>query len=180
MQPFYLYGRLTTVLEQGARAHGQIPWLELYYPRGFMSWGVSGSPCASTCSRSFPSWNAGDAQNATLPSSTRWPTPSRTQKRQHRTQQASTAGAPATCPSTAAPSPNFPSNPRPGTRRSTPRATWMNARSSSPGAHRFQETRTSFSSAGITTKAGCSPGTSQVTTLASRQASSWGSKTGEP
>ena len=38
MQPFYLYGRLTAVLEQGARAHGQIPWLELYYPRGFLPW----------------------------------------------------------------------------------------------------------------------------------------------
>ena len=38
MQPFYLYGRLIAVLEQGARAHGQIPWLELYYPRGFLPW----------------------------------------------------------------------------------------------------------------------------------------------
>ena len=38
MQPFYLYGQLTAVLEQGARAHGQIPWLELYYPRGFLPW----------------------------------------------------------------------------------------------------------------------------------------------
>ena len=32
------YGRLTAVLEQGARAQGQIPWLELYYPRGFLPW----------------------------------------------------------------------------------------------------------------------------------------------
>ena len=38
MQPFYRYGRLTAVLEQGARAQGQIPWLELYYPRGFLPW----------------------------------------------------------------------------------------------------------------------------------------------
>ena len=38
MQPFYLYGRLIAVLEQGARAQGQIPWLELYYPRGFLPW----------------------------------------------------------------------------------------------------------------------------------------------
>ena len=38
MQPFYPYGRLIAVLEQGARAHGQIPWLELYYPRGFLPW----------------------------------------------------------------------------------------------------------------------------------------------
>ena len=38
MQPFYLYGRLVAVLEQGAQAHGQIPWLELYYPRGFLPW----------------------------------------------------------------------------------------------------------------------------------------------
>ena len=38
MQPFYLYGRLTAVLEQGARSQGQIPWLELYYPRGFLPW----------------------------------------------------------------------------------------------------------------------------------------------
>ena len=36
MQPFYLYGRLIAVLKQGALAHGQIPWLELYYPRGFL------------------------------------------------------------------------------------------------------------------------------------------------
>ena len=35
MQPFYLYGRLIAVLEQGARACGEIPWLELYYARGF-------------------------------------------------------------------------------------------------------------------------------------------------
>ena len=35
MWPFYLYGRLIAVLEQGARAHGQVPWLEQYYPRGF-------------------------------------------------------------------------------------------------------------------------------------------------
>ena len=38
MQPFYLYGQLIAVLEQGARAQGQIPWLELYYPRGFLPW----------------------------------------------------------------------------------------------------------------------------------------------
>ena len=38
IQPFYRYGRLTAVLEQGARAQGQIPWLELYYPRGFLPW----------------------------------------------------------------------------------------------------------------------------------------------
>ena len=38
MQPFYLYGRLIAILEQGARAQGQIPWLELYYPRGFLPW----------------------------------------------------------------------------------------------------------------------------------------------
>ena len=38
MQPFYRHGRLTAVLEQGARAHGQIPRLELYYPRGFLPW----------------------------------------------------------------------------------------------------------------------------------------------
>ena len=38
MQPFYRYGRLIAVLEQGARAQGQIPWLELYYPRGFLPW----------------------------------------------------------------------------------------------------------------------------------------------
>ena len=37
-----------------------------------------------------------------------------TQESHPRTQQASTPGAPATCPMTAAPSPNFPSNPRPG------------------------------------------------------------------
>ena len=38
MQPFYLYGQLIAVLEQGARAQGQIPWLELYFPRGFLPW----------------------------------------------------------------------------------------------------------------------------------------------
>ena len=38
MQPFYLYGQLIAVLEQGTRAQGQIPWLELYYPRGFLPW----------------------------------------------------------------------------------------------------------------------------------------------
>ena len=32
------YGQLIAVLEQGARAQGQIPWLELYYPRGFLPW----------------------------------------------------------------------------------------------------------------------------------------------
>ena len=35
MWPFYLSGRLIAVLEQGARAHGEVPWLEQYYPRGF-------------------------------------------------------------------------------------------------------------------------------------------------
>ena len=29
---------MIAVLEQGARAQGQIPWLELYYPRGFLPW----------------------------------------------------------------------------------------------------------------------------------------------
>ena len=33
--PFYLYGRLIAVLEQGARAHGEVPRLEQYYPRAF-------------------------------------------------------------------------------------------------------------------------------------------------
>ena len=37
MWPFYLYGRLIAVLEQGARAHGEVPWLKQYYPRGFFS-----------------------------------------------------------------------------------------------------------------------------------------------
>ena len=36
MQPFYLYGRLIAVLEQGARSHDDIQCLELYYPIGFM------------------------------------------------------------------------------------------------------------------------------------------------
>ena len=35
MWPFYLYGRLIAVLEQGARAHGKVPWMEQYYPREF-------------------------------------------------------------------------------------------------------------------------------------------------
>ena len=35
MWPFYLYGRLIAILEQGARAHGEVSWLEQYYPRGF-------------------------------------------------------------------------------------------------------------------------------------------------
>ena len=35
MWPYYLYGRLIAVLEQGARAHGEVPWLEQDYPRGF-------------------------------------------------------------------------------------------------------------------------------------------------
>ena len=38
MQPFYLYGRLIAVLEQGARGHDDIQWLELYYPIGFLPW----------------------------------------------------------------------------------------------------------------------------------------------
>ena len=33
MWPFYLYGRLIAVLEQGARAHGEVPWLKQYSPR---------------------------------------------------------------------------------------------------------------------------------------------------
>ena len=36
MWPYYLYGRLIAVLEQGARTHGEVPWLEQYYPRGFL------------------------------------------------------------------------------------------------------------------------------------------------
>ena len=43
MTPFYLYGRLIAVLEQGGRGHDDIQWLELYYPRGFFPWvGLTG------------------------------------------------------------------------------------------------------------------------------------------
>ena len=34
MTPFYLYGRLIAVLEQGGRGHDDIQWLEQYYPGG--------------------------------------------------------------------------------------------------------------------------------------------------
>ena len=150
-------------------------------PKGLPALGrPSATPCETTYSQSYHSWNAGNAPSATSSSSTHWPTPWKAPKSQHRTQQASTPGAPVTCPTTAAPSPNFPTNPRPGTHRCTPRATWLNARPSSPSAQHFQRTRTCSSSAGTTTRTGSSPGTSQVTTLASRQGSSWGSKTGEP
>ena len=42
------YGQLIAVLEQGARAQGQIPWLELYYPRGFLPWLGLHEPPAKT------------------------------------------------------------------------------------------------------------------------------------
>ncbi len=44
MQPFYVYGRLIAVLEQDARACGEIPWLELYYARGFFPAAGLGEP----------------------------------------------------------------------------------------------------------------------------------------
>ena len=34
----YVCGQLIAVLEQAARLHGEIPHLELYYPRGFLPW----------------------------------------------------------------------------------------------------------------------------------------------
>ena len=56
------------------------------------------------------------------------------------------------------PKPELPHNSTPRARRCTPRATLLNAGPSSPSARRCQETRTSFSSAGTTTRTGCSPG----------------------
>ena len=57
------------------------------------------------------------------------------------------------------PKPELPLKSTPRARRCTPRATLKNARPSSPSAQHFQRTRTCSSSAGTTTKAGCSPGT---------------------
>ena len=170
MQPFYRYGQLTAVLEQGARAQGQIPWLELYYPRGFLPWVGLRDPLRKHMQSVLPFLERrGRAERyVTQLNSLANDLPP---KSQHRTRKASTPGATATCPTTAAPSPNFPTNPRPGTRRSTPRATWLNGRPSSPSAHRCQETRTPGSSARTTTRTGCSPGTSPATTRGCRQVS---------
>ena len=134
MQPFYLYGQLIAVLEQGARAQGQIPWLELYYPRGFLPWVGLREPLRNHLQSVLPFLERRGRAERYIAQLNSLANALQTPKRQHRTQQASIPGAPVTCPTTAAPSPNFPSNPRPGTRRSTPRATWLNARPSSPSA----------------------------------------------
>ena len=66
MQPFYLYGRLIAVLEQGARGHDDIQWIELYYPRGFLPWVGLPHSCRSTGSRYCPSWYARAVPSTTL------------------------------------------------------------------------------------------------------------------
>ena len=157
MPPFYLYGRLIAVLEQGALAHGQIPWLELYYPRGFLPWVGLREPLRNHLQSVLPFLErreraerylarlnslANALQNSPEPdpaSFNSWCTRYLSHDR--------------------SPKPELPHRSTPRARRCTPRATWLNARPSSPSAHRCQETRTSFSSAGTTTRAGCSPGT---------------------
>ena len=159
MQPFYLYGRLIAVLEQGARAQGQIPWLELYYPRGFLPWVGLREPLRKHLQSVLPFLERRGRADRYLAQLNSLANVLQNPESHPRTRKASTPGAPATCPMTAALSPNFPSNPPPGTRRCTPRVTLLNAGVSSPSVHRCQETRTSFSSVGITTMAGSSPGT---------------------
>ena len=120
IQPFYLYGRLIAVLEQGARAQGQIPWLELYYPRGFLPWVGLREPLRNHLQSVLPFLERRErAEQLPCPASTcTGQRPAKLRRTSTKTRKALTPGAPVTCPTTAAPSPNFPTNPRPGTRRS--------------------------------------------------------------
>ena len=159
MQPFYLYGRLIAVLEQGARAQGQIPWLELYYPRGFLPWVGLREPLQKHLQSVLPFLERrgrSDSYLARLNSlanalqNSEEPPPDSASFNSWCTRYLSHDRSP---------KPELPLKSTPRAHRSTPRATWLNARPSRLSAHRCQETRTSFSSVGITTRAGCSPGT---------------------
>ena len=67
LQPFYLYGRLTAVLEQGARGTGEVPWLDHYYPREASSpRQACESPLRDTGTQSSTSLRGENVQNVIL------------------------------------------------------------------------------------------------------------------
>ena len=148
MQPFYLYGRLIAVLEQGARAHGQIPWLELYYPRGFLPWVGLREPLRKHLQSVLPFLER------------------RGRAERYLAQLNSLANALQNTEEPAQDSASF--------------DTWCTRYLSHDRSPKPEIPLKSSRTAGTTTRAGSSPGTSQVTTLAWRQESSSASKTGEP
>ena len=134
MQPFYLYGQLIAVLEQGARAQGQIPWLELYYPRGFLPWVGLREPLRNHLQSVLPFLERRGRAERYIAQLNSLANALQNSEEQPQDSASFNSFCTGYCPTTAAPSPNFPTTPRPGTRRCTPRATWMNARPSSPSA----------------------------------------------
>ena len=109
-----------------------------------------------------------------LPAWTGWPAPWRTA----RTQQASTAGAAVTCPTTRPASPRYRPAPPPGTLGYTPRATWTNAWTTAQASTTPARRRSLALLLGLP-PAATSPEPLPATTLDCRQASNWTSPTGK-
>ena len=169
MWPYYLYGRLIAVLEQGARAHGEVPWLEQYYPRGFFPLAGLREPlerhrhsvlnyltrrdrAATYMARLNWLASALDSSDETITFNT-WASQCLSYDERRR--------------------PEVPDRSTRKTLRYTPRAAWTNAGSYSPAGKHCRRTRASGSPAGTTTRAGTSPSTSPATTPGCRQEPSW-------
>ena len=153
------YGQLIAVLEQGARAHGQIPWLELYYPRGFLPWVGLREPLRKHMQSVLPFLERQERADSYLARLNSLANALENTGEPPQDSASFDSWCTRYLSHDRSPKPELPLKSTPRARRCTPRATLMNARPSSPSAQHFQRTRTYSSSAGTTTKAGCSPGT---------------------
>ena len=153
------YGQLIAVLEQGARAQGQIPWLELYYPRGFLPWVGLHEPLRKHMQSVLPFLERQERADSYLARLNSLANALENTGEPPQDLASFDTWCTRYLSHDRSPKPELPLKSTPRARRCTPRATLKNARPSSPSAQHFQRTRTCSSSAGTTTKAGCSPGT---------------------
>ena len=172
MWPFYLYGRLIAVLEQGARGHGEVPWLEQYYPRGFFPLAGLREPLERhrhsvlnflTRARTAPPALYGPPQLAGQ-------RPGQHRRRNNLRHLGQPLPVLRRKPETRGTGPVHSQ----GMLRYTPRATWTNAlRTPAQTGQPCRRTKASGSSAGTTTRAVTSPSTSPATTPGCPQEPSW-------
>ena len=107
MQPFYPYGRLIAVLEQGARARARFPGWNSTTP---------GASCPGSASRALqkhlqsvlPFLERRGRSERYITQINSLANTLQNSEEPPQDPEASTAGAPVTCPTTAAESPNFP------------------------------------------------------------------------
>ena len=171
---FHYLGRITAVLELGARAHGEARWVHLYYALGFIPWAGLREPLQKHQQSILPALErkgTGDKYRQSLDS---WPPSCSKPQASTRQSKPSPPGPVPSCPTRPTPRPPVcPPLPCPRKLPSTPRATWTSAACSNLIAPRLPRNPTGCNTTGTTTWVGYCPGKEQVTTHTFLQPSNW-------